>query len=396
MTLDSPTLFLLAAVIFGATAGFQLLVSNRVFGAALRIWAGANLAFSIGYALFTVQDVLSFPVSVTLANALLSCGCGLTLAGLGVFNGRAFRPLETILMVGYTLATFSISYFVSPDLALRTLFISGTVVYFALRFSYIMYSIKNNYNPPIRYLCSLLVIAFAFYYTTRSVGYYFGLFGDVASTDGNSAAVMRIMSITLIVIWNFGLLFLVLDREASVDALTGVLNRRAIMDGGGAFVKRLVAAGRGVSVLMIDLDHFKSINDRLGHAVGDLVLREFGALLTRIVRGEDLVGRLGGEEFCIVLPGCDGTQALRVAERLRMACAAETGRDTAGTPITISIGVAVACARASTFGGLLRLADGALYGAKADGRNRVRLMGDTDETSNGVVTVLNRARRVAD
>lgn len=396
MTLDSPTLFLLASVIFGATAGFQLLVSNRVFGAALRIWAMSNLVFSAGYALFTTREFLSVPISITLANMLLSGGCGLTLAGISVFNGHPFRPFETFALMAYTVVTFWIAFSIDPDLGMRTLFISGSTAYFAARFTFLLSTIPKNCSPPIRYLCSTLVIAFAVYYAVRSFGYYFGVFGPASGTTGNSAAVMRMMTITLIVIWNFGLLFLVLDREASVDGLTGALNRRAMMDSGSALVKRTLAAGRPAAVLMMDLDHFKGINDRFGHAVGDQVLRDFGALLARTVRGEDLVGRLGGEEFCIVLPGCDGSQALRVAERLRATCAAQTGRDTAGMPITISIGVAAAASGGATFGGLLRLADTALYKAKADGRNRVRVIGEFEDTPEGVVSLLSAARRVAD
>lgn len=138
MTLDSPTLFLLASVIFGATAGFQLLVSNRVFGAALRIWAMSNLVFSAGYALFTTREFLSVPISITLANMLLSGGCGLTLAGISVFNGHPFRPFETFALMAYTVVTFWIAFSIDPDLGMRTLFISGSTAYFAARFTFLL------------------------------------------------------------------------------------------------------------------------------------------------------------------------------------------------------------------------------------------------------------------
>jgi len=157
---------------------------------------------------------------------------------------------------------------------------------------------------------------------------------------------------------------------ANLDPLTGLLNRRAFMERGAALQEEVWQQGRPVSVLMIDADHFKSINDGFGHQAGDDVLRMLADILQTAVRGGDLLGRLGGEEFAIILPGADGPDADRIAERLladvRQARVAVPGRMLA---ITVSIGIST-MRRCSTLDDLLAAADQALYAAKTAGRDR--------------------------
>ncbi|WP_376963056.1 diguanylate cyclase [Azospirillum sp. A26] len=157
---------------------------------------------------------------------------------------------------------------------------------------------------------------------------------------------------------------------ANLDPLTGLLNRRAFMGRGAALLEEVWRQGRPVSVLMIDADHFKSINDGFGHQAGDDVLRMLADILQATVRGGDLLGRLGGEEFAMIIPGADGSDADRIAELLladvRQARVAAPGRMLA---ITVSIGISV-MRRRSTLDDLLAAADQALYAAKTAGRDR--------------------------
>ena len=159
------------------------------------------------------------------------------------------------------------------------------------------------------------------------------------------------------------------ERLATVDGLTGVLNRRAVMQSAAGFERRAGYVG-SLTVLMIDVDHFKSVNDRFGHAVGDAVLQEVGALLTRQIRNSDIVGRFGGEEFIALLPGTNLDGGRKVAEKMRQEIEAT---EISGTRVTISIGVASLGYRNDSIERLLRQADEALYAAKAGGRNRVVL-----------------------
>jgi len=163
-----------------------------------------------------------------------------------------------------------------------------------------------------------------------------------------------------------------LDRQASLDPLTGAMNRRAF---GHLSVRELARARRGgmpLTVVMMDLDHFKRINDRLGHATGDIVLRLFVSVAQRVLRTEDVFCRWGGEEFVTLLPATALPQALLVAERLRQSFAEEAA-DLA--PEAAEIGFTVSLGLAQLQGDeeieeLLRRADHALYRAKDLGRNR--------------------------
>ena len=158
------------------------------------------------------------------------------------------------------------------------------------------------------------------------------------------------------------------------DELTGLLNRRALL----AEVERRHADRRGgrqaLCVLMCDLDHFKRINDTHGHAVGDEVLRQVAQVLRQGLREGDRVGRLGGEEFMIVLDDADTAQAMQAAGRLRQSVAEARWRgDAQALSLTISVGVAQSKGPHEPWAEALRRADEALYKAKRQGRNRVEL-----------------------
>jgi len=163
--------------------------------------------------------------------------------------------------------------------------------------------------------------------------------------------------------------------RATHDALTGLWNRAAILDILQRELPRARREGTSLGLLLADLDHFKSINDTRGHMVGDEVLREAGRRLLASVRVYDAVGRYGGEEFLMVLPGCDESSTLEKAEQIRAAFETQPVGTSAGAlRITLSIGALSASAWPERdTATLLRAADSALYGAKGTGRNRVEL-----------------------
>jgi diguanylate cyclase (GGDEF)-like protein len=157
-----------------------------------------------------------------------------------------------------------------------------------------------------------------------------------------------------------------LTLESRIDPLTGLLNRRGLEERFAVELARAKRDRRPLAVVAVDIDHFKRINDDHGHQAGDRALVWLAAMLCEQTRGADIVARVGGEEFVIVLPGSDGPSTLEFAERLRLAI--EDGD--AESPLTISAGVASALAP-STAHTLLDAADRALYAAKHAGRNRV-------------------------
>lgn len=156
---------------------------------------------------------------------------------------------------------------------------------------------------------------------------------------------------------------------ATRDSLTGLANRRHFMDVGNRELLLASRSGRPLSVAMLDLDHFKSVNDTYGHAVGDLVLKRFASLALATLRSSDIVGRIGGEEFALILREMSPFDASALAEKLRAAAAADRSE---GLPVfTVSIGISVANANDRSLDDVLRRADKALYAAKVEGRNRV-------------------------
>jgi len=164
-----------------------------------------------------------------------------------------------------------------------------------------------------------------------------------------------------------------LRDQAMHDALTQLLNRRATMDFLAAELSRAWRDQKPLTVMMADIDHFKSVNDRFGHPAGDGVLCEVSRRLRASIRAYDAVGRFGGEEFLVVAPGCEKEPGMVQAERLRAVIAAEpvVFKDLS-IPVTVSVGVATTPEpKPQDLEVLLSAADEALYRAKAGGRNRV-------------------------
>lgn len=168
-------------------------------------------------------------------------------------------------------------------------------------------------------------------------------------------------------------------REASIDKLSGVLNRRGFESAANRELQHCHDGRRPVSLLIADLDHFKQVNDTWGHAAGDKVISLFGAQISKLARPGMVAGRLGGEEFAVLMPGLDAGSARLFAETLRASLCAHGGADLPGGLIpTVSIGVCQDEPGADLYD-LLNKADEALYDAKRAGRNRVRVFARTPE-----------------
>jgi diguanylate cyclase (GGDEF)-like protein len=160
-----------------------------------------------------------------------------------------------------------------------------------------------------------------------------------------------------------------LGRLAAVDPLTGLRNRRAIEE----FLHDALSAARRhdlpLSLLVIDVDHFKTFNDRLGHRSGDAVLAHTALVLEGGLRAEDAIGRWGGEEFLVVLTGTDEEGAVRATERLRAALAADQPQEAVAHGLSVTVTIGVAEWRQEDMNELISRADGAMYGGKAAGRD---------------------------
>lgn len=166
-----------------------------------------------------------------------------------------------------------------------------------------------------------------------------------------------------------------LEQRVTHDVLTGLLNRTAIFDILHKQIQRAKRGGYGIAIIMIDIDHFKNINDTYGHLAGDAVLCEIANRLTQSARAHEYIGRYGGEEFLAIISPYDQDGAIKAAERLRNAVACKPIQaDHSLIPVTISLGIAIdSLPDALDTNLLLRSADKALYSAKHKGRNRVEI-----------------------
>jgi diguanylate cyclase len=216
---------------------------------------------------------------------------------------------------------------------------------------------------------------------------------DKQSVLASSGGTIAYFSITILVaslityymseyIRNMNLLLAKLKAQSTTDFLTGLNNVRQFDNLVNKTIQEVIHQNKKLSLLAIDIDHFKNINDTYGHGGGDVILRELGEILTRSCRSIDYASRMGGEEFSILMPDCDHTQAMAAAERIR--CYIQNHvfilPDTTKINITISIGVST---YPDTIGGLdeiLRQADDALYKAKRTGRNKVCSIDDCFDT----------------
>ncbi|QQR37692.1 sensor domain-containing diguanylate cyclase [Devosia oryziradicis] len=217
--------------------------------------------------------------------------------------------------------------------------------------------------------------------TSGGVGFYAGV--PLRTTDGHvigtvcaidpqprdfSARELKILEDLALITMNE----LDLRQRATVDVLTGALSRRAFKEEGARAVALASRHHHALACLVLDLDHFKSVNDGFGHAAGDKVLADVIKSCVALLRQSDLIGRLGGEEFAVLLPLTDRTQAIEVAEKLRQAIADLVFNfDGQNLPVTCSFGVAVLDGATPDIESLLERADAALYAAKQAGRNRV-------------------------
>jgi diguanylate cyclase (GGDEF)-like protein len=165
-----------------------------------------------------------------------------------------------------------------------------------------------------------------------------------------------------------------LRQQAEIDHLTEIFNTRALSKLAGKALSMARRKDTILSILLIDIDHFKGINDSYGHAAGDRVLRDFAKTLSKNIRPCDVVGRMGGEEFTILLPDTDKSEAYNVAERLRVIVEkSEFRHKSAQIQFTISVGITSSDGKEKDFDLIMREADTALYQAKREGRNKAIL-----------------------
>jgi diguanylate cyclase (GGDEF)-like protein len=381
MSFEVNTLFLLTIDVEAILGLLLLLVwvqNTRVHAVAW--WACAHLMRSVSVMLYGLYGSVPDLLSIDLPNVLLFSSFGVTWNGARVFNGRDALPGSLIAGAGvWLLASQWPGFEAGSEVRgqLSALIIATYTWLTAWEFW------RARHEPLVsRWPAIVLFFTDGAMFLLRTPLNAM-LHGSESDNLLSSAwlSVLSLEAFLMTIATAFILLAMSKERTelrhktaAMTDPLTGLLNRRAFLQDAEVLLQQQIARDRPIAVLLIDLDHFKSINDRFGHAVGDKVLQIFARTTRAGLRQTDLLGRLGGEEFTVVLSDASVDNAYLVADRLRKAFAAAAAVvDGETIYATASIGVSVIVDPGQDLAKLITLADQALYLAKARGRNRVEV-----------------------
>jgi diguanylate cyclase (GGDEF)-like protein len=381
MHLDVNTLFLVTIYVeamLGLLLLFAWAQNSKI--QAVAWWGAAHLMRAGSIALFGTYGSASDLVSIDLANAVLFLSFGITWTGARVFDDRRILPL--LLLAGPVLwLILGRLPALESDLDLRALLSCGIIA------TYTWLTAHEFWRGRSEALVSRWPAIFILF----AHGSLFLLRTPLAAQLPWLPAGTVAASVWLIVMSFEALLFTIaiafillamakeraeyrLRTAAMVDPLTGIANRRSFLQDGAELARRHAVDSCPAAVLLIDLDHFKSINDRFGHAIGDRVLQIFARSAQENVKRPELIGRLGGEEFAVVLYDVLRERAVARAELIRTSFAM-AAQEVDGCPVaaTLSIGLAFSQDRPLDLPELLIQADQALYDAKERGRNRVEV-----------------------
>jgi diguanylate cyclase (GGDEF)-like protein len=374
MSFDTSTLYLFATMVAGMLGAMLVFFGRQENIPALKWWGTAYLLGAASVAIWTIGGTrLGAPLSLAL-NAVGFAACGMVWNAARVFLGR--KPNLPGLVFG-AIAWVGTVLTLAPEQPALRLTIGAAIVaiYAALTASELWSERRRAMQKrwptiavPVLHGCVLMLPI---------------LLGDLLRPrDENFASSIWVTAFSIeLVLYAIGTVFvifmLVSDRAvtvhktaASVDPLTGMFNRRGFAEACARVIEREASAGRPVTVMISDIDHFKGINDRFGHPAGDEILKLFATVVVNNLRISDLSGRVGGEEFAALLP-CSLEEGVLVAERVREAFEA-SGIVCEEGPVDTTVSIGVAGGPAGTeLEVLLAAADTALYQAKRGGRNRV-------------------------
>jgi diguanylate cyclase (GGDEF)-like protein len=393
-SLDIGTLFVIATCVTSLLGVFLLFAYLQDRVAALAWWGAAYLIGGSSGAIWRLGDQISPPLPASTANVLLFIAVGMIWSAARQFHGRPISWGGMFFGGSVWVAGCSVPVFADSP-AWRVVASSLIVASYAFLTAAELW--RERRKPLIRRWPAIFVpmlhgAIFLFPMALASLSLDFGGSRTLASGWVAAFAIE-------VVLYAVGAAFIVLvlakDRTvraykvaALTDPLTGLLNRRGFFDAAGTMMGSNEKAMAPVSVVAFDLDHFKSINDSFGHGMGDAMLQLFANVARKTMRGGDVIGRIGGEEFVAILSGTL-TEAAVAAERVRAAFAAAT-RDPDGhqIPATVSIGVACGSPNAA-IESLIARADAALYRAKANGRDRVELADEAVPAQRPAALVVN-------
>jgi diguanylate cyclase (GGDEF)-like protein len=380
MNLDVNTLFLVTIyveAILGLLLLFAWAQNTAIYAVAW--WGFADLLRAASVMLFGMYGSVSDLISIDLANAILFTAFAVTWTGARVFDHR--KPNWILLFGGAALWLVLCRIpVVQGSWDLRLLFSSGIITAYTWATAYEFW--RGRSEPLVsRWPAIFMFFAHGALYLLRTP------FGAMLAPVNNQVfasvwiTVLSFEALLFTIAIAFILLAMAKERteyrhktDSLIDPLTGIANRRAFLQDAEAQLKRQLTEPRPMAVLLLDLDNFKGVNDRFGHAIGDRVLQMFAEVGSGCMRRYDIFGRLGGEEFAALLVDTSRERALAIAEQIRSSFVEVTGV-VEGKPVvaTVSIGVVISYDAVLDLSALLAQADHALYRAKDNGRNRIEI-----------------------
>jgi diguanylate cyclase (GGDEF)-like protein len=374
MSLDTSTLYLVATMVAATLGAMLLFFGTQENFPALRWWGTAYLLGAVSVALSTLaSNMLGTMLSLAL-NAVGFAACGMVWNAARVFHGR--KPNLPGLLLGAMVWVAAVMTLKPEASAIRFMIGAAIVAIYATLTAAQLWSERRK-TLQSRWPAIVVPVLHGFVLMLPIL--LGGLLRphDDAFASSIWVTVFSIELVLYAVATVFVIFMLVSERvvtahktAASTDPLTGMFNRRGFAEATSRVIEREANAGRPVTVLIFDLDHFKSINDRFGHSAGDEILKLFATVVLSTLRITDLSGRVGGEEFAALLP-CPLEEGVIAAERVREAFA-DSGIVVEDGPVDTTVSIGVAGGPAGTeLEVLLAAADSALYQAKRNGRNRV-------------------------
>ncbi len=359
-------------------------------------WSAGLLLLVCASLLFGTREVLPSALCMIAANAALVAGIGLSMLGTEKFFGLATSRRAYLLILALAIAGNSWWLLVHPDFSARVALFSLLVFLFYARQVQLVWCYGERHFSSFFFGALMLLQAVVVLARGVSALLHGGASVNLA-VAGTPAGIYLAVANFMALLLTVGFMTVatrrlqqILERRSTHDPLTQVLNRRGFGDAYARETDNLRRRRLPLTLLSIDLDYFKSINDRYGHAVGDQVLAHVATVIKDALRESDCVARFGGEEFVVLMPDMPVHNALGVAERIR-ALLRESSH--AGLPsCTVSIGVACQASVVEGLEELLSRADAALYLAKERGRDRIELdacafTGDRTMSAAGIGTV---------
>jgi diguanylate cyclase (GGDEF)-like protein len=346
---------------------------------AARFWTAAAVLQAVGAGTSMLRDVMDPGLPLVASGGLMIFSSCLACMGVYRFYHKpvSWRAAFVITLLSSTgLAWFLI---VTDHMPMRVLVYSlGQSTPLLMALPLLLAKPEGRDNPGAR-LAAIVTILVLAVHVVRSGAAMVGLGGGITAINFNGLQAALILALVFLAMaWNFGCLLMAIDRLrnevadlALLDDLTGVANRRHLLQRLTEECARSVRSGEPFSLLVVDIDGFKTVNDTYGHAAGDACLQHFTLMAQTRLRPGDMLARTGGDEFCIVLPSSTLREGAAIARRVIEVCRQDADTCTpADVPISVSIGVAQWTAEIGVFPDrMMACADRALYDAKKNGKN---------------------------